>query len=100
MKKERWFEVERLNKRMSSKLEEVKKIVKEHYNEANCGLFFSRNIVGDRMTAIYDKNGIQIDICYKYKYFEVFGLDLPQQLELNIFYDTLKQEHRKENMNE
>ena len=85
---------------MSSEFEEVKKIIKEYYNEADCGLFFCRNMAGDRMDTIYNKNGIQIDICYKDKYFEVFGLDLHQQLELNIFYDILKQKHRKGNMNE
>ena len=85
---------------MSSEFEEVRKIIKEHFNEAPCGLFFCRNITGDKITNIYDKNGIQIDICYKDEYFEVFGLDLHQQLELNIFYDILKQKHRKENTNE
>ena len=92
----RWMGTEE----MSSEFEEVRKIIKEHFTEAPCGLFFCRNITGDKITNIYDKNGIQIDICYKDEYFEVFGLDLHQQLELNIFYDILKQEHRKANMNE
>lgn len=92
----RWVETEE----MSNEFEEVKKIIKEYYNKADCGLFFCRNMTNDIMGTIYYKNGIQIDICYRYKYFEVFGLDLPQQLELKIFYDVLEQEHRKENMNE
>lgn len=78
----RWVETEEMS--------EVKKIIKEHYNEARCGLFFCKNMTGDIMDTIYCKNGIRIDICYRDEYFEVFGLDLPQQLELEKFYyDTL-----------
>ena len=77
---------------IDKELEEVKKIIKEYYNKAPMGLFFSRNTANDAMTNIYNKNGIQIDICYNYAYFEVFGLNLPQQLELKNFYDTLTYE--------
>lgn len=77
---------------MLSGLEEVKKIIKQHYNEADCGLYFCRNTAGDTMTHLYCKNGILIDICYEWSYFEVFGLDSVQQLELKEFYKSL---HRK-----
>lgn len=72
-----------------SELEEVKKIIKENYSDAECGLFFSRNILGDSMSNIYCKNGISVDICYDYEYFEVFGLDPVQELELIEFYASL-----------
>lgn len=36
--------------------------------------FDSRNIVGDPMENVYFKDKIAVDICYKYGYFEVFGL--------------------------
>ena len=74
---------------IDKEFEEVKKIIKEHFNEAPCGLFFCRNIAGDEMTNLYYKNGIQIDICYNYQYFEVFGLDLIQQIVLKKYYDFL-----------
>ena len=74
---------------IDKEFEEVKKIIKEHFNEAPCGLFFCRNIAGDEMTNLYYKNGIQIDICYNYQYFEVFGLDLVQQIVLKKYYDFL-----------
>lgn len=74
---------------MSKEFEKVKKIIKEHFNEAPWGLFFCRNITGDEMTNLYYKNGIQIDICYNYQYFEVFGLGLVQQIVLKKYYDFL-----------
>lgn len=74
---------------IDKELEEVKKIIKEYYNKAPMGLFFSRNTANDAMTNIYNKNGIQIDICYNWAYFEVFGLDSFQQLELERYYNYL-----------
>lgn len=78
---------------IDKEFEEVRKIIKEHFNEARCGLFFCRNAVNDAITNIYDKNGIQIDICYKWAYFEVFGLDLVQQVVLKKYYDSLCKEY-------
>lgn len=36
--------------------------------------FDSRNTVGDTMEPFYNKDGVQIDICYEYGYIEIFGL--------------------------
>lgn len=83
------FNTKRDDKNMNEQLEEVKEIIKKNYSFADCGLFFSRNMVGDRMVNIYCKNGISIDICYGWAYFEVFGLDKVQELELMKFYKTL-----------
>ena len=83
-----WRGVE--TEKMSNEFEEARKIIKKYFNEAPCGLFFCRNDAGDEMDNIYYKNGIQIDICYNYQYFEVFGLDLIQQLVLKKYYDSLK----------
>ena len=74
---------------------EVEKLIKEYYNEASYGLFFNRNNVGDKMINIYNKNGIQIDICYDYGYFEIFGLDSLQKTELTKFYENLENNIRK-----
>lgn len=73
-----------------SELEEVKKVIKENYSIADCGLFFDRNLVGDSMTNIYCENGIIVDIRYEWNYLEVFGLDSVQKLELLKFYKELK----------
>ena len=57
-----------------SKLEKAKEIIKENIEDGNCGIFDSRNWAGDPMDTIYDEDGLTIDICYNYEYFEVFGL--------------------------
>jgi hypothetical protein len=36
--------------------------------------FFTRNLVGDAMTEIYDYDGITVDLCDYWGYIEVFGL--------------------------
>ena len=81
--------------RKMNDISEVEKIIKEYYNEARYGLFFNRNNVGDKMINIYNKNGIQIDICYDNGYFEIFGLDSLQKSELKKFYENLKNNIRK-----
>jgi hypothetical protein len=81
---------------IDKEFEEVKEIIKEHFNEAPYGLFFCRNTVGDEMNNIYNKNGIQIDICYKRAYFEVLGLDSIQQLTLEKYYNSLEIQNKME----
>lgn len=73
-----------------TKLEIAKEIIKEYYKEADCGLYDTRNIVGDPMTTIYDKDGLIIDICFNYSYFEVFGLSNKEFEELFTFYNNLE----------
>ena len=74
---------------MSTNVEIAKRIIEENIEDAKCGLFFSRNIMGDRMTNIYDDENISIDICYGYMYFEVFGLTREEQEELEKYYIKL-----------
>lgn len=77
---------------MSNKLDKVKEIIKKNIEDAKCGIFFTRNIVGDPMSEIYcdTYDGVEIDICYKYEYFEVFGLTKDEQKEIKNFYDIIK----------
>lgn len=74
------------------KLDIAKKIIKENYKDADCGIFDSQNIVGDWMTNIYNDNGLAIDICYRWSYFEVFGLSDDEFNKLKEFYNTLDKE--------
>lgn len=38
-------------------------------------IFDTRNFVGDPMETIYCKDGVTIDTCDYYGYYEIFGLD-------------------------
>ena len=70
-------------------LEIAKEIIKEHIEDARYGIFNCRNIVGDPMKNIYNKNGLIIDICYCWEYYEVFGLAESEFSELAQFYQEL-----------
>lgn len=72
-----------------SKLEKAKEIVKKYYRYARCGLFDSMNFVGDHMETIYEGEGLTIDICYCYSYFEVFGLSKADFKVLERYYNSL-----------
>ena len=75
-----------------TKLDIAKDIIKEFYFLADCGIYDTRNIVGDRMTTIYEDDELIIDICYNYSYFEVFGLSEADFNELEKFYNMLEKE--------
>ena len=52
-------------------------------------MFNSRNLVGDEMTTIYDKDGITVDICYDWGYIEIFGLtDEEFETVANLYDDS------------
>ena len=72
-----------------AKMKKIKKVIKEYYKDANCGIYDCRNLVGDSMETIYDDGDVQIDICYYWSYFEVFGLTDEEFEELAEYYHTL-----------
>ena len=74
---------------MATKLEKAKEIIKANYKDADCGIFRTRNILGDAMETIYEEDSLTIDICRGWEYFEVFGLDAADFAELKLFYDKL-----------
>lgn len=71
------------------KLDKIKKVIKENYNSADCGLFFTRNLANDYMTTIYEEDEIIIDICYDWRYFEIFGLNGEEEAEIMKYYYVL-----------
>lgn len=71
------------------KLEKAKEIIEIFYNDADCGLFDTRNVAGDRMENLYDDGELMIDICRGWAYFEVFGLNGDEFCELLEFYTEL-----------
>lgn len=82
-----WKLVESKGKGMSN-LEKAKEKVKEYYSVADHGIFNSRNTVRDVMVTIYKGEGLTIDVCYDYSYFEVFGLSDAEFKELERYYES------------
>ena len=80
---------------IESKLDIAKRIIKEHFRDADCGIFNCRNSAGDHMTNIYYDDELIIDICYYWSYFEVFGLSDTDFIELEKFYDIVRKERRE-----
>lgn len=72
------------------KLDKIKKVIKENYNIADCGLFFTRNLANDYMITIYEEDGVTIDICTGWHYFEIFGLDKEEKAEIMMYYYSLE----------
>ena len=73
-----------------NKLEKAKEIIAENIDDGRCGIYNTRNIVGDTMTNLYKEDGLTIDICYGYEYFEVFGLTDDEFEELEKYYRRAK----------
>lgn len=82
---------------MKTREEEIanlKKIIKLFYNPAcKGGLFNSRNVVGDKMTNLYKSKDMQLDICFDFEYFEVFGLTDEEFKDLQNYYSNLKSKY-------
>lgn len=74
----------------SSKLKIAKDIIKKNFKDGDCGLFKTGNFAGDSMTTLYRDNGLHIDICYPWAYFEVFGLTEEEFIDLKAFYKQLE----------
>lgn len=75
---------------METKLDIAKKIIKNNIEDARCGIFDCSNTAGDIMTNLYNKDGLIIDICYHWEYFEVFGLSENEFDELFDYYESIK----------
>lgn len=89
-----WQEGMNSNERDTGKVDLVKNIIKENIDDAMCGIYFTRNIVGDPMVTLLNGDQVQIDICYEYEYFEVFGLTDREQKEIGEFYWKTAREKR------
>ena len=70
----------------------VKEKIKEYYDEASCGIFDTRNVVGDAMATIFHGKYIQLDICFSYSYFEVLGTTEEEFSKLYDYYQGLSKE--------
>lgn len=75
---------------MINKLEKAKEIIKENYEDYDCGIYNTRNLVGDDVGTLYNEDGLRIDACWNYSYFEVFGLSDEEFEELKEYYKSLR----------
>jgi hypothetical protein len=73
---------------MNDKLEKAKQIIDQYYARAPHGIFDCKGWAGDDMYTIYSSDGLVIDICYDYEYFEVFGLSEDEFIELETYYNN------------
>ena len=70
-------------------LAKVKEVIKENIKYYDCGLFFTRNIMGDSMATLYEDDYFCVDGCYFWSYYEVFGMTTNEQKMLNDYYMKL-----------
>lgn len=70
-------------------LQNVLDSIKRKYGNAECGVFFSRNLVDDPMINIFKGTFFSVDICYYYGYFEVFGCTEEEKQVVISFYNEL-----------
>lgn len=79
---------------MNAKVEKVKAVIAENIEDALCGIFDRRSIVEDPTETIYDEMGVRIELCRKWRYFEVFGLTDEEFAEAESFYVSLLSQER------
>lgn len=77
-------------------LEKVKEVIKDNFNDADCGCFSTRNWVGDAIVTIYSGTYFTVDICYNYGYFEIFGASPDEFKKLHDYYESLSIEEDEE----
>ena len=80
-------------KERENELEEIKKIMRENIEDADCGLYDTRNTVGDYMQNLYTGKYFQLDICFYYSYFEIFGTTSKEFDELEEYYEEIQKEN-------
>lgn len=81
---------------MTDKLNIAKEVIKNNIADAKSGIFDCRGEYGDALHTLYLNNGLCIDICYYWGYFEVFGLTDEEFDELEKYYEGLRKESKKE----
>ena len=54
---------------------EIIDFLTEYFEGEKIQIFYTRNIAGDLMYTIYEKDNVQIDYCSEWDYIEIFGLN-------------------------
>ena len=71
-------------------LKEVKKIIKDNIEDYNCGIFDTRNIVGDPIFTTFKGKFFTLDCCYYYSYYELFGATDEEFKEIEKYYNKIR----------
>lgn len=83
---------------MSQQLEMAKEVIKQNIDSGSLGIYNTRNDSGDHMFSLYEEDGLEINICYYYEYFEVIGLSDEEFNELTEYYESLFIKGEKEDV--
>lgn len=75
------------------RIEKIKEFVKKNFNEYDCGIYFTPNILGDRVDILDRIDGVDIYGQVYYGYFEVFGLNAEEENELLEYYKELREDY-------
>lgn len=82
---------------MTDKLNIAKEIIKNNIDDAKCGIFDCNGTDDAPVFTLYEENGLRIDVCYYYSYFEVFGLTDKEFDELEKYYERLRKKSYAKN---
>lgn len=80
--------------KIMNRLDRAIEIIARNISDARYGIFNTRNLVGDTMKNIYKDDEIQIDICFDWEYFEVFGLSEDEFETLKIYYKRISRRNK------
>ena len=78
-----------LNKNKMKRIEKIKEFVKDNFKNYDCGLFFTENVLGDRVELLEKIDGVGIYGCDQYNYLEIYDLDDDEENELIEYYEEL-----------
>lgn len=70
-------------------LEKVKEIIKVTIDDYSCGLYSTRNVVGDCMETMFNGKYFTLDACYNWSYYELFGTTEDEFKEIKDYYNKL-----------
>lgn len=77
------------NTKRAEELEKVKKIIENNFSYGSCGIFDTRNIANDPMVSLFKGKYFELDICFESQYFEFFGANLEESIEIYEFYNCI-----------
>ena len=78
-----------LNKNKMKRIEKIKEFVKDNFKNYNGGLFFTENVLGDRVELLEEIDDVGIYGCDQYSYLEIYDLDDEEENELLEYYNEL-----------